>query len=112
MCAEAAVHHLIRRADFDFVAQYGTSYTFAGDAIDYATGLTLKSADVIFTLDSEGRLAALKGNVQTDVNYEEDYEDWILDINFDMTAGDYGTSHVDVFDPAKYGVVDKKRTIE
>ncbi len=64
----------------------------------------LRSADMDFTLDTQGRLTAVRGTVKAaSVYWDESIRE--VEVQFELAATDYGTSHVKPFDPADYGVV-------
>ena len=64
----------------------------------------LRSADMDFTLDAQGRLTAVRGTVKAaSVYWDESVRE--VEVQFELDAADYGTSHVKPFDPADYGVV-------
>lgn len=64
----------------------------------------LRSADMDFTLDAQGCLTAVRGTVKAaSVYWDESVRE--VEVQFELAAEDYGTSHVKPFDPADYGVV-------
>lgn len=67
--------------------------------------LSLDSADCVFTLDQQGRLASGKGSVTFNV-IDANGKAHPLAIEFDVQADGYGTSEVKAFDPADYNVTD------
>ncbi len=83
-----------------------TPYRTVAQEIRFTTQMAeIVSAKANVERDGEGRIASVRGDASfalTDVNGEKH----TLDIEFDFTAGDYGTTEVsDVFDPAEYGLV-------
>ena len=64
----------------------------------------LRGADMDFTLDAQGFLTAVRGTVKAaSVYWDESVRE--VEVQFELAAMDYGTSHVKPFDPADYGVV-------
>ena len=98
------------------------SYTLSSEAerlamknsLDYMTparrilysldSVDIGDTDVVVQLDKEGRIASVSGTV-TLITHDLLGEDHTLDIAFNGTAGHYGESEVETFDPAKYNVV-------
>ncbi|MBQ8159224.1 MAG: hypothetical protein IJ083_00610 [Clostridia bacterium] len=64
-------------------------------------------------LDAEGRYVSVQGNaeVQLHSNTGSD-EDRILGVTFEGTAGEYGESSVEQFDPESYGVISLREYME
>lgn len=80
------------------------SYVTVTDGLLWSvTAISLKSADVTLVTDAETRLTAAKGSLTLTLSTYDD-GDVTLELDFDGTVGEYGTSHVDVFDPDVYGV--------
>lgn len=80
------------------------SYTLTDSILQTMRGLELGNTDATVTLDGEGRVTAAAGTVCLLVldpwgNKNE------LEIAFDVSAGQYGASTVETFDPAKFGVM-------
>ena len=65
---------------------------------------TLQSADMDFTLDGQGRLTGARGTLRAASTFW-DGSVRVVEVQFDLSATDYGTSHIKPFDPADYGVV-------
>ena len=65
---------------------------------------TLRSVDADFSLDAQGRLAGVRGTLKAASTYWDGTVREV-EVKFDFTAADYGTSVVKPFDPADYGVV-------
>lgn len=63
----------------------------------------LKEADVEFTLDAQGRLAAAQGNVRAASTFWDGVIREVT-VRFDLAFTDYGSSHVKPFDADEYGV--------
>ncbi len=64
---------------------------------------TLQSADAEFVLDEQGRLTAVNGKVKAASNFW-DGSVREVEVEFNLSATDYGASYVKPFDPADYGV--------
>jgi len=64
---------------------------------------TLREADVDFTLDDQGRLTAVRGNVRAASTFWDQSVREVA-VRFELAATDYGTSRVKAFDPADYNV--------
>ena len=99
------------RMIYDIAAYYRTQ---EGLSNDYASitllilhtmqSLRLDQTNVRVTLDAQGRFLAGEGTVRilvTDLQGSEH----TLDITFNATAGSYGSSEVEIFDPEAYNVV-------
>ena len=80
------------------------AYTLTGSILETMRALELGDTDVSVTLDSEGRITAAAGVAHVLVG-----DPWggqnDLEISFDLSAGQYGSSVVEAFDPDKYGVM-------
>lgn len=101
-------------ADRWFLSEYDRSYTYIGgpfeDYIAPASALaygtltwTLKSVDVTFSLDAEGRLTAVNGSASVESTFW-DKSVRTVDMRFSLTATDFGASEVAPFSPDDYGV--------
>ncbi len=64
---------------------------------------TLRSADVDFSLDAQGRLTSARGEARVASTYW-DGSVREVEVRFGLTAADYGASHVKPFDPDDYHV--------
>ena len=99
------------RMIYDIAAYYRTQ---EGLSNDYASitllilhtmqSLRLDQTNVRVTLDAQGRFLAGEGTVRVLVTDLQGSEH-TLDIAFNATAGSYGSSEVEIFDPEAYNVV-------
>ena len=81
------------------------SYTTVTEALANGTvRWTLRGADATFTLDAQGRLTGVRGEAQAASTFW-DGSVREVEIRFELTASDYGVSHVKPFDPDDYNVV-------
>ncbi len=64
----------------------------------------IRNASALFSLDTEGRLAGVSGDLSANLIFlnQERHQ---LDISFDLVIGEYGSSEVKLFDPNDYQVV-------
>ena len=75
------------------------------EAILYTTrSFGLGDTSVTILLDDQNRLTAASGTVTALLDIEG-HEDYVLEIVFDLTVSDYGSTYVKVFDPDAFGVV-------
>ena len=109
-----AVEFALRRfmgVDYDKYSIVGEVHfedapTITWGILDFTDHFTVKNADIQISLDSEGRPASASGSASV-LLYLFGGDTKVLDITFDCTASDYGTTMVSVFDPNEYGVVPK-----
>ena len=80
---------------------YGETYVYK--VLSSVRALELGASDFTVTLDAEGRFASAKGSM-TILVVDAAGEKHPLAVDFDLTAGAYGETKVDAFDPAAYGV--------
>ena len=108
-------------------AEYYLGYWTETREIFYMTeSCRLRSGAVSFSLDDTGRLTGAKGTASIELNYTDYDTDLtdddevidmqyvrgrhhLLEISFDITVGEYGTSSVKAFDPEEYQVVRQER---
>ena len=67
------------------------------------TSVSVKHAEAVIRKDGKGQIEQISGNASFRLNTAKDGER-MLDLSFSLTVSDRGTSHVNSFDPATYGV--------
>ncbi len=80
------------------------NYITVTDALTRGTvRWVLQGVDADFTLDAQGRLSTAKGEVRVaSVFWDQTIRE--VTVRFDLSASDYGDSHVKPFDPSDYNV--------
>lgn len=63
----------------------------------------LRSADIDFTIDAQGRMTAARGTIQAASVFRDGSVREVA-VDFDLAMSDYGDSHLKPFDPADYDV--------
>ena len=75
------------------------------------TGLKVSKADLTLTSDSQGRFSSLSADVTLKVSTGFD-GDRALHVTMDLSASDFGSSSVDLFDPDQYKVILRQDTTD
>lgn len=65
---------------------------------------SLREADVTFSLDAQGRMTAAQGSVRAASTFWDEVVREVT-VRFDLAFENFGTSHVEPFDPDAYNVV-------
>ena len=82
--------------------------TITTGILDFTERFTVSNADIQLRLDSEGRPAEASGSASVLLSLYGG-EEKRLDVTFDCTASDYGSTMVHVFNPDEFGVVPKNQ---
>ncbi len=77
--------------------------TTTGAILGATCGMKLENADILLKRDEGGQFESMSGDLTILLNTAYDGER-ALGISFRVNAADLGSSHVDLFDPAAYGV--------
>ncbi|MBR6187105.1 MAG: hypothetical protein IKQ41_12705 [Clostridia bacterium] len=95
-----AIEHSIPEDGYVLFENYTTKTNALTDGTIF---WKLKSADVDFVLDAQGRFSSVKGTVSAESTFwDQSVRTVEVAFSLDMTA--YGESHVKPFDPADYNV--------
>ena len=94
---------LDRSVNEDSYVSFG-NFTTVTEALTYGTmRWTLRSLEADLTLDSQGRLTAVRGTLCAESTFV-DKTVRLVAVDYDFTMTEYGTSSVRPFDPDEYGV--------
>ena len=86
-------------------------YVTPTQEIFYSTrSFTLQTAELVMTKDASGRLSSVDCSAAIRLNYRGS-EPHLLEIAFHGAVSDYGTSKVDAFKPAEWGVEPAEDTV-
>lgn len=85
-------------------APFENYVTVTGALTDGTVRWTLREADVYFMTDDQSRLTGVQGMVKVTSTFW-DGKERVVEVRFDMTAGQYGTSRMTPFSADDYGVV-------
>ena len=85
-----------------FMAPMENYITVTQGILGSTSYMSLNQADITLKRDAGGNFESLDGNASIALSTEDGVR--MLDISFRLDAADYGTSKVDTFNPAEYGV--------
>ena len=114
LAAQMVIRRAIEPVDFDYLpSPYNSFYDFLTPAkaiINCTRSYNLSALDVTVTVDGNGNLRALKGSMSVTLDLLEECvaegepAQHSLDIAFDVTASNYGTSKAAIFNPEAEGL--------